>query len=281
MLQKVDYTSRPIAIPDDFLAGPPEKPITLETIDFAASNLPEYKDCYAVVLENVLSPAECQQLIDLAEQSVKSKERGNDDPVAEPWQPAMVSAGPGLEALVPGYRESDRIIWDRQEIVDRLWRRCLQAEDGSVVGNHFAEVIEKSTYADYTWKFSRVNDRMRFLRYSADHFFKPHCDSPYYYQTELEEDFQTHYTVHLYLNDSAEVSPSSDLVGGATGFLSRDEKRRVDVNPKAGSVLIFQHDELYHEGARVTSGVKFTVRMDVLYELVDEVVKKKPVKKSK
>lgn len=76
----------------------------------------------------------------------------------------------------------------------------------------------------------------------------------------------SHYTVQLYLNDSAKASATGDgHVGGATSFLSRDKKRRVDVNPKAGSVLIFQHRRLFHEGAKVLSGVKYTMRSDILY----------------
>ena len=80
--------------------------------------------------------------------------------------------------------------------------------------------------------------------------------------------------MHLYLNDSfaeregASSSSSSssekpgpnDLVGGATTFLSHDEKRRVDVDPKAGRVLIFEHDGLYHCGDDVEQGVKLTMR---------------------
>ncbi len=60
---------------------------------------------------------------------------------------------------------------------------------------------------------------------------------------------------------------ASDLVGGATTFL-RPGKRRLEVNPKAGSVLIFQHDGLLHEGSVVDAGTKFTVRTDILYEWV-------------
>lgn len=96
-----------------------------------------------------------------------------------------------------------------------------------------------------------------------------HCDGPYWYE-EDGKDFQTHYTVHLYLNDSAAVNPQSTLVGGATAFLSKDRKRRLDIDPKAGSVLIFQHRRLLHEGAKVEQGVKFTVRTDVLYEWVNK-----------
>jgi hypothetical protein len=50
--------------------------------------------------------------------------------------------------------------------------------------------------------------------------------------------------------------------------LSSDGKRRLDVNPKAGSVLIFQHSRLRHEGATVTQGTKYTVRSDIFYEEV-------------
>lgn len=75
--------------------------------------------------------------------------------------------------------------------------------------------------------------------------------------------------MHIFLNDSAAESPSGEgVVGGATAFLSRDRKRRLDVNLKAGSVLIFQHSGLLHEGALVTEGHKYTVRTDIMYQLI-------------
>lgn len=40
------------------------------------------------------------------------------------------------------------------------------------------------------------------------------------------------------------------------------------MNPKAGSILLFQHSGLLHEGARVEEGVKYTMRTDIVYELV-------------
>ena len=77
--------------------------------------------------------------------------------------------------------------------------------------------------------------------------------------------------MQLYLSDSAAVSETGEgCVGGATRFISRDRTRGVNVDPKAGSVLIFQHEGLLHEGAKVESGVKYAVRMDVIYEWVDD-----------
>jgi hypothetical protein len=84
---------------------------------------------------------------------------------------------------------------------------------------------------------------------------------------------RTHFTVHLYLNDckaeaEEDVKDQTELVGGATSFLSRDEQRKMDVNCKAGRVLIFQHRGLYHSGDDVVEGTKYTMRTDIMYELI-------------
>ena len=42
----------------------------------------------------------------------------------------------------------------------------------------------------------------------------------------------------------------------------------MDVDPKAGRVLIFQHRKLYHSGDDVVAGIKYTMRTDIMYELV-------------
>ncbi len=60
----------------------------------------------------------------------------------------------------------------------------------------------------------------------------------------------------------------AELVGGATTFFSNDEKRRLDVQPKAGRVLIFQHRRLYHSGDDVLKGTKYTMRTDIMYQFV-------------
>ncbi|KND87584.1 hypothetical protein TOPH_07778 [Tolypocladium ophioglossoides CBS 100239] len=247
-----------IAIPPDFLTTPSAKPITSTPISFSASPLLEYVGHTAILLANVLSPEECQHLIALAEASVVKQH-----PEESPWKPALVSMGPGWEVAAPSYRDSDRIVWDEQAVVDRIWARCAQAEGLSEL---LAEVPSKRGEGSGKWTFRGLNNRMRFLKYSPGQYFKPHCDGPYYCTAD-GHDFRTHYTVHLYLNDSAKESATGEgHVVGATSFLSRDEKRRLDVDPKAGSVLIFQHAGLYHEGARLEAGTKYTVRMDILYK---------------
>ncbi|KAG5658112.1 hypothetical protein KAF25_007063 [Fusarium avenaceum] len=261
MFVTVDYTSNDVPIPDSFLTSAPPKPITAHHIDFATSSLPQYKGHTAIVLDNVLTPDECRELISLAEASVPRA-----DESASAWRPALVSAGPGVESHAPGYRESDRIIWDQQTIVDRLWERCALSEG---LRDLLAAVPPQPYLGSGKWVFSRFNNRMRFLKYSPGQFFKPHCDGSYYYTEGPGTEFETYYTVHLYLNDSVENDPTAELEGGATSFLDRKDNR-VDVNPKAGSVLIFQHDGLYHEGALVKKGTKYTMRTDILYEWVPD-----------
>ncbi|CAH0038008.1 unnamed protein product [Clonostachys solani] len=262
----VKYKSNEVKIPDKFLEGPSPKPVVLKPVPFASSPVPEYKKCFAVTIDNVLSPEECAQLKQLAEQSALPAAEG--DPDQSVWRPATVSLAPGLEASAPGYRESDRIVWDSQEITDRLWARCCQAEG---LKDQLAVMSHRSGQNPGRWEFSRINKRMRFLKYSPGQYFRPsaHCDGPYYYEEDGTR-FETQYTFHLYLNDSAEISPESELEGGATSFLSWDKQRRIDVNPKAGSVLVFQHKGLLHAGNEVLKGEKFTVRTDLLYKWVED-----------
>ncbi|KAK5632167.1 hypothetical protein RRF57_007881 [Xylaria bambusicola] len=268
---KTVYRSNDVAIPDDFLTSDPAdaQPITHTPIDFKDSVLPEFTGCYAVVLDNVLSPSECAQLVQLAEASVMDEDKQD----GSPWRPALVNIGGGYEVEVPDYRKSSRIIWDNQKIVDRLWARMaalpeIREELSSVPG---LNMDPWGTTERVNHDFYRVNKRLRFLKYTPGEFFKPHCDGPYGERTSEGHLVETYMTVHLYLNDSQQVAgPGVDLVGGATTFLSRDGSRRMDVDPKAGRVLIFQHARLRHCGDEVKAGTKYTVRTDIMYKLAGQ-----------
>ncbi|KAI0544630.1 hypothetical protein F4679DRAFT_589277 [Xylaria curta] len=263
---KTVYRSKDVAIPDDFLKSDPAdaQPITHKPIDFKNSVLPEYDGCYAVVLDHVLSPSECTQLLKLAEDSVMDEDKEN----GSSWRPALVNIGGGFEVEIPHYRKSERIIWDNQEIVDRLWARMAALPEIQDKLSSPPELGADISEEAAKYVFYRVNKRLRFLKYTPGQFFKPHCDGPYG-ETIPEGDYvETFITVHLYLNDSQqEVGPSVDLIGGATSFLSRDETRKLDVDPKAGRVLLFQHSRLKHSGDGVVAGEKFTVRTDIMYKM--------------
>lgn len=269
---KTVYRSNAVTIPDHFLRCDPAdaQPITYEPIDFAASVLPEYAGHYAVVLDHVLSPSECAQLTQLAEDSVMDEDRED----GSPWRAALVNVGGGYEVEIPDYRKSGRIIWDSQEIVDRLWERMAAVPEIREALSTLPKGAVDASVDHTKYEFYRVNERLRFLKYTPGQFFRPHCDGPYGERTPDGHSVQTYITVHLYLNDSQQVAgPGADLAGGATSFLSRDETRKLDVNPKAGRVLLFQHDRLRHSGDDVTAGTKYTVRTDIMY--------KKPMKGSR
>ncbi|KAK3685893.1 oxidoreductase domain-containing protein [Podospora appendiculata] len=279
------YKSNPIPLPPSFLTtDPPDlhQPTTYTQIDFSRTAVPEYAGLYAAVLDNVLSPSECQTLLSLAEASVPLPNAAAGGASESAWAPAMVNVGMGFEVLTPSYRNSDRIIWDQQEVVDRIWARCLRAPG---LGKRLAVVEGEPAITGpenwgrrggrgTRWEFRRVNQRMRFLRYGKGQYFRPHCDGPYS-ETDADKTVETLFTVHLYLNDSQaeaghEAAAAADLVGGATPFLSDDETRKVDVHPKAGRVLIFQHRRLLHSGADVVQGTKYTMRTDIVYEMIRE-----------
>ncbi|KAM7186073.1 hypothetical protein V8F20_011544 [Naviculisporaceae sp. PSN 640] len=282
---QTSYVFNDIPIPPDFLTvdAPDLKPITITHIDWPKTKIPEYDGSYAVVLDNVISPSECATLLKLAEASVPQSHKtptplgkGKGDELSS-WGPALVNMGMGFEVLLPEYRNGDRIIWDQQEVVDRLWERCIRAEglkDQLAVVENQPKVtgIERHrAFGDARWEFRQVNKRMRFLKYGKGQFFKPHCDSAYVETREDGKTLKTLFTIHLYLNDSQQEvgkSAGTDLVGGATSFLSRDCKRKVDVDPKAGRVLIFQHHGLNHSGDEVKKGIKYTVRSDIIYEMI-------------
>lgn len=288
---QTSYTSRPVDIPETFLA-PLSDPSTIEVkkIDFANTELSEHEGRHAIVLDNVLSKEECNQLIHMAEMSAGGH-KGEESPKNNGWETAMVNAGPGHEFHAPDYRNSDRIIWDEPEITRRLWQRVLQGEGMkeemlTLHGEKYASAIGRTAFNHgQRWKATEqgINERMRFLKYGPGQFFRRHCDGPYITPDGKQESY---YTIQLYLNDSAQAlgipepadgdtdprivgsanKPAEIVRGGATTFHSRKGEHRLDIDPKAGRALIFQHKGLLHSGDDVKAGVKFTIRSDIMYE---------------
>ena len=165
------YISNAIAIPDSFLTSAPVAPVTLRHVPFASSEIPEYAGRLAVSLDNVLSPEECQQLLTLAEASVPM-----EDGVESPWRPALLNVGVGLEVVATEVRNNDRIIWDEQTVVDRLWQRCLNAEG---LKDLMSRTPKDKHVLSGRWVFERVNNRMRFLKYTPGQYFKGKLVPPF------------------------------------------------------------------------------------------------------
>jgi len=175
-----NYTSLPVTIPDDFLAPLPDPSIIkVERVKFKDTPLSEYKNLYAVVLDNVLSQEECDQLLRMAEMSTGA--HGNGKEIENNgWKPAMVNAGRNYEVLALHYRNSDRIIWDEKEVTTRLWTRVMQGEGikeyfSVLDGEKYLPAIGNSaTRPGERWVITKqgLNERMRFLKYGPGQFFK-------------------------------------------------------------------------------------------------------------
>ncbi|KAK5943475.1 hypothetical protein PMZ80_004482 [Knufia obscura] len=237
-----------------------------EMFDFEQIGMPEYKGKFAMLIHDLLSPDECKELLEAAEESSGHQ-----------WEGAMVNIGCGQQRLMTDIRDCGRIIWDTPEVVDRLLERIKPHLPQSVIAiqdsGHITgpgPVKRKETY-----QMTRLNERLRFLKYTKGMYFREHCDGSYVTPDGEERSLLT---VHIYLNGQGaagkEVEESlkdheKPLKGGATRFF-RFGNNTYDVNPATGACLVFQHRGLRHSGEEVEQGCKFTLRTDVMYRKVEE-----------
>ena len=132
---------------------------------------PRDKNKLAIVVKNVFTKQECENLIDRTEKAG--------------YVEALVNIGGGRETLMTDYRNSQRCIIDDMEFAGILSER---------LGNYIPKELKRKQYAN-------INERMRFLKYYPGHFFKPHCDSSYFRPENGEVSL---ITILLYLNEEFE-----------------------------------------------------------------------------
>lgn len=153
--------SKKASLPSDFLSGAGPQ-VEVSRIDFNKAGLPGYDGLYAVVLDNVLTAEECDQLVLAAEGCTEGA-----------WEPALVNIGMGMQKLRLDIRKCGRIIWDDRAVVEKVWNRVknyvpeleLLSNAPDITGN--GPVMRKET-----WQMTRLNERMRFLKYGAKQYFQ-------------------------------------------------------------------------------------------------------------
>ncbi len=145
----------------NLLTGPAPQ-ITREDIDFVRGGLPEYDGLYAVILDNVLTPAECEALVNAAKATTNGV-----------WEKALVNTGNGLQAEMLNTRKCGRIMWDDKDIVEKLWKRVegLVPELKTLEPNNRA-LRRPKPGKEQRWRATRLNERMRFLKYGPGDYFK-------------------------------------------------------------------------------------------------------------
>ncbi|CAJ1360487.1 unnamed protein product [Effrenium voratum] len=182
------------------------------------------------------------------------------------------------------YRRNDRAIFDSPELAEVMWervrpvasglellvdkqpgkQRLLSAEAGE---DDCPDELRLGYGKEGIWRPVGLNESLRFCRYTAGGFFRPHCDGCF----RRNQDEQSLFTCMFYLD--------GDLEGGETRFL-RIDARLTDQNylkpaaedqvvasipPERGLCILFFQPGLLHEGLDLQSGTKHILRTDVMF----------------
>ncbi|KAG8891882.1 hypothetical protein FRC01_014467 [Tulasnella sp. 417] len=235
-------------------------PVTVHQLDWSAAGLEENEGKVALILDNVFTPEECQNLLKAAEDSAS-------------WSAATVRGGPEDKTgpVIDNYRKSGRILLIDPEVADRILSKLkpyLPEEAIEAPASKYPQFREDGAPGEDTRTGKRVqlvrlNERLSYLKYVPGDFFGPHYDGVYRIPDRSEISCLT---LQLYLNGSKE-----DLEGGTTEFstyLTRDVV--VSVEPRPGRALIFEQETLRHCGGQVLKGEKYTIRTDLMFKEVSD-----------
>jgi predicted 2-oxoglutarate/Fe(II)-dependent dioxygenase YbiX len=147
--------------------------------------------------------------------------------------PITTSAG---FVMAPEIRNNTRVIHDDERLAASLWERLRPAIPARIGGSVAVG----------------LNERFRFYRYGPGEYFSWHYDGSFR-RNDREHSLLT---LMVYLDEGFE--------GGSTDFDVRHALEPIQVVPRRGMVLLFQH-RILHRGAPVLRGVKRVLRTDVMY----------------
>lgn len=179
------------------------------------------------VVSNLLSAAECEQLIARGE--------------ALGFEPAAVRTQSGAQ-LRTDIRDNDRAVFQDAALAADLWRRVEehvphQFEGGTVVG---------------------LDDQFKFYRYDVGQQFRRHKDG-----TEVKSPLvRSRLTCLFYLNDGF---AGGETAFYSEERIEMQRVEIAAIAPQAGAALFFRH-EWWHAGRPLASGRKYVLRSDVYYE---------------
>ncbi len=139
------------------------------------------------------------------------------------------------QKVVEFVRNNNRVLYTDVPLADAIWQK-LEPYAPAQIG------LSKAV---------GLNELFRFYKYLPGQQFRRHRDQSYI-RSSTEASY---YTFMIYLNDG--------YTRGETTF------NRLSIKPEKGMALIFLHS-LEHEGSAVLSGVKYVLRSDIMYRLVEE-----------
>lgn len=89
----------------------------------------------------------------------------------------MVNIGAGKQRMIEDTRKCGRIIWDDRDVVGKIWTRVADSVQDIHQLNDWADVTGVGpAKRKETWKATRLNERMRFLKYIGGEYFKGMID---------------------------------------------------------------------------------------------------------
>jgi hypothetical protein len=204
----------------------------------------------AFQLLNVLTPAECRQLLNLSE--------------------SLGYLADAAVSLPRSVRHNDSLTWVTDLVTtDLIWQRC-----SALVNQDLENYSGKKALG--------LNARFRFYRYQTGDYFSPHSDGAWPGSAIVDgelianayQDRWSQLTFLLFLSD--------DYSGGSTEFYidsnnasqpASDPGRATVVKIKTpiGGILCFPHGmhplHCLHSSEPISSGKKYIIRSDVLFEI--------------
>ena len=158
-------------------------------------------------------------------------------------------------------RHNDNLTWVVDDLThDIIWNRC---EDFMYDNNDI--FLGKKALG--------INKRFRFYKYSEGDFFKVHTDGSWPGSRVVDKELITNFYNDRYSQMTFLILLSEDFEGGETQFIVNNNgiKELVNVRTPKGGVLCFPHGlhplHCLHSSNTITSGVKYIIRTDVLFEI--------------
>jgi 2OG-Fe(II) oxygenase superfamily len=230
------------SLPDNaYVLKVPLKWYKTETCSHAATRARLHADpVVAMVVDNFLSDAECDQVSRLAEAR---------------FRPATVNSGGGGRDLASAVRTSLQCDVAAPQLAESYFDRLVAM--GALPKAFLGHEIQM------------LNPNFHFLRYLDGGFLLPHEDG-HYATLDYSTDQGPGYTCVSLITVQIYLSSLTDENGGTTRFLNPDDPVRQfsDVRPLRGRALVFEH-RLMHAGSefRATERcpTKDTIRIEVLY----------------
>ena len=197
-------------------------------------------DNQCLVLYNVFSKDECQQLINQGEKH---------------------GFGHINESYHPNQRNNLRIIILNDQFKNELWNRIIEhVEDQLIINENYHKTLHTTGSTKGIWQKYALNERFRLCKYNPGNFFRKHYDDGFHPDFNM---VRTMKTCMVYLNEEFE--------GGETIFYVKNGKNidEIKLKPKTGMCLIF-NQKILHEGFDVFHGVKYFIRTDIYYNRTSE-----------